>query len=138
MANNTAAAFRQPSKAPLAASKVKYEPDCGEFSPDARIVLRGLVTFQQGTHMTMGGMIVVKAGNKGIQYMFSENFWGDRPPLNKVGINKQYIHPMPNCMKLVTNVLHESLCMLRTKGLLFIVQLCFCLVACGNIYLLQA
>ena len=34
----------------------------------------------RGTHMIMGGMMIVRKGHKGVQYAFSEDFWGESAP----------------------------------------------------------
>lgn len=38
----------------------------------------------QGTHMIMGGVMIVKQGEQGVSYMFTEDFWGDHPTISKV------------------------------------------------------
>lgn len=39
----------------------------------------------QGTKTILGGLIIVRAGHKGVQYMYAEDAPGDQPPLEKVG-----------------------------------------------------
>ena len=42
------------------------------------------VCWSQGTHMIMGGMMIVKKGTKGVQFQFTEDFFGDHPEYGRV------------------------------------------------------
>ena len=37
--------------------------------------------------MTMGGYLVVKQGEGGVQYMYTEDLWGDRPTIGAHNCN---------------------------------------------------
>lgn len=44
----------------------------------------GNIMHMTGTKTILGGLIIVRAGHKGVQYMYAEDAPGDQPPLEKI------------------------------------------------------
>ena len=49
-------------------------------------VNKRLCFIMQGTHVIMGGLMIVNKGAKEIQYMFTEDFFGDHPTVERVRV----------------------------------------------------